>query len=69
MSELRQKGEECGIVAFEVPGLGDEHASRLAATVFDIQRHEASNHAAAAESVTVLPAERTLVGTLGKKRC
>jgi hypothetical protein len=29
-------------------GLGDEHASRLAVTVFEFQRHEASNRAAAA---------------------
>jgi hypothetical protein len=29
-------------------GLGDERASRLAVTVFEFQRHEASNRAAAA---------------------
>ena len=29
-------------------GLGDEHASRLAVTVFEFQGHEASNRAAAA---------------------
>src|SRR5215831_3732482 len=49
MSELPQKGEEYRIVAFRsTSGWQDEHNPRLAATVFEFQRLEASNRAAAA---------------------